>query len=100
MILAPQLSSPFRQLLLVDCADLFEDPPQAVEVVQLPADLRNLRGMEADLASFASGVVDVEDPLRMALAIGAGGTGNRRRMEGMAFKERAAGLNPKNETQS
>jgi len=90
MILAPQLSSPFRQLLLVDFADLFEDPPQAVEIVQLAADLRNLRRMEANLASLAAGVVDVEDPLRMALALDAGGAGNRRGMEGMAFKERAA----------
>jgi hypothetical protein len=90
MILAPQLSSLFRQLLLVDFADLFEDPPQPVEVVQLPTDLRNLRGMEANLASLAPGVVDVENPLQMALAISAGGTGNRSRMERVALKERAA----------
>jgi len=89
MILAPQLSAIFRQLLLVDFADPFEDPPQAVEVVQLAADLRNLRRMEANLASLAAGVVDVEDPLRMALALDAGGAGNRRGMEGVALKERA-----------
>jgi hypothetical protein len=90
MVLAPQQSPLFGQLLLVDFADLFEDPPQTVEVVQLPADLRSLGGMEADLAILGPGVVDVEDPLRMTLALGAGGTGNGRRMEGVALQERAA----------
>ena len=87
MVLAPELSTLFRQQLLVDFADLLKQLAHAGEVIQLPPDRGDLRGMEADLASLGSGVVDVEDPLQMALALGAGGAGNRRRMEGVAFEE-------------
>jgi hypothetical protein len=56
----------------------------------LLTDLRDLRGVEANLARAGARVVDVEDVLEMAVAVGAAGTGNRSRMEGAAFEERAA----------
>jgi hypothetical protein len=76
--------------LLVDFADLFQNPPHAVEVLQLLTYLRDLGGMEADLAVFGARVVDVEDPLEVTFAAGTGGTGDRRGMKGVAFEERPA----------
>jgi hypothetical protein len=56
----------------------------------LLADLRYLGGMEADLAVFGAGVVDVEDPLEVPSAAGTGGAGDCRGMKGVTFEERAA----------
>ena len=75
--------------MLVDFADLFQNPPHAVEILQLLADLRYLGGMEADLAVFGAGVVDVEDPLEVPSAAGTGGAGDCRGMKGVTFEERS-----------
>ncbi len=56
----------------------------------MAAHLRDLFGMEIDLAVLGARIVDVEDPLEMAQAAGAGGAANSSGMEGMAFEERAA----------
>ena len=93
MVGAPQLVAFSTQRLLVEFADLFEDLPHAVEVLQLPPHLRDLFGMECELAVLGARVVDVEHPLEMTLAAGAGGAGgagNSGGMEGVAFEERAA----------
>jgi len=76
--------------LLIDFADLFQNPPDPVEVLQLLTDLGDLGGMEADLAVLRARVVDVEDPLQVTFATGTGGAGNRRGMKGMALEERSA----------
>ena len=75
---------------MVDFADLFQNPPCAVEVLQLLTDLKNLGGMEADLAVLGARVVDVEDPLEVTFAAGTGRTGDRRGMKGVALEERSA----------
>jgi hypothetical protein len=90
MILAPPLGAIVAQSLLVDFTDPFQNPPYAVEVPQLLTDLRDLGGMEADLAVLGARVVDVEDPLEVTFAAGAGGAGDRRGMKGVALEERAA----------
>jgi hypothetical protein len=87
MIPAPQSHPVLPQLLLVEFADLLENLPHTVEVFQLTADLGELGGMKADLASLRPRVIDVEDPLLMAFAIGTGGAGNRLRMEGTAVEK-------------
>ncbi len=90
MVGAPQLLALGAQRLLVEFADLFESLPHTFEVLQLAAHLRDLFGMERELAVLGAGIVDVENPLQMPLAAGAGGAGNRGRVEGVAFQERAA----------
>jgi hypothetical protein len=89
MVRAPQLVALLAQRFLVEFADLFEDLPHALEVLQLAAHVRDLFGMESDLAVLGAGIVDVENPLEMALAAGASGAGDRGGVEGMAFEERA-----------
>jgi len=76
--------------LLVDFADLFQNPPRAVEVLQLLTDLGDLGGMEADLAVLGARVVDIEDPLKVPFAAGTGGAGDPRGMKGVALEERSA----------
>ena len=76
--------------MLIDFADLFQSLAHAVEVLQLLTDLRDLGGMEADLAVLGARVVDVEDPLEVPFAAGAGGAGDRGRMKGVPFEERSA----------
>jgi hypothetical protein len=76
--------------LLIDFADLFQNPPDPVEVLQLLTDLGDLGGMEADLAVLRARVVDVEDPLQVTFAAGTGRAGNCRGMKGMALEERSA----------
>ena len=76
--------------MLVDFADLFQNPPHAVEILQLLTDLRDLGGMEADLAVLGARVVDVEDPLKVTFAAGTGGARDRRGMKGVPLEERAA----------
>ena len=41
-------------------------------------DLRDLGGMDADLAVLGARIVGVEDPLQAPFAAGAGGAGDRR----------------------
>ena len=74
--------------MLIDFADLFQNPPDPVEVLQLLTDLGDLGGMEADLAVLRARVVDVEDPLGMAAAAGALGAAVG--VEGGAMEQRAA----------
>ena len=90
MVRAPQFVALPAQGFLVEFADLFENLPHTIEVLQLPANVRDLLGMEAELAVPGAWVVDVKDPLEMALAAGAGSAGNRSGVESMAFQERAA----------
>ncbi len=89
MFPVPALGAIFAQQLLVDFADLFQNLPHAVEVLQLFADLRNLGGMESDLAVLGARVVHVEDPLTVTFPAGTDGTGDRRGMKGVALEERA-----------
>jgi hypothetical protein len=77
MALAPQMRAIRAQKLLIDFADPFQNLPYAIEIPQLLPDLRNLGGMEGDLAVFGARVVDIEDPLEVPSAAGTGGTGNR-----------------------
>src|SRR5258708_1949391 len=81
-ILPPPLGAIFAQKLLIDFADLFQSLAHAVEVLQLLTDLRDLGGMDADLAVLGARVVDVEDPLEVPFAAGTGGAGDRRGMKG------------------
>jgi hypothetical protein len=90
MILPPPLGAIFAQELLIDFADLFQSLTHAVEVLQLLTDLRDLGGMEADLAVLGARVVDVEDPLAVPFAAGTGGAGDRGGMKGVTFQERSA----------
>ena len=90
MVGAPQLVALGAQRLLVELADLFEDLSHALEALQLAAHVGNLFGMESNLAVLGAWVVDVKHPLEMPLAAGAGGAGNRGRMERVPFQERAA----------
>jgi hypothetical protein len=90
MILPPPLGAIFAQKLLIDFADLFQSLAHAVEVLQLLTDLRDLGGMDADLAVLGARVVDVEDPLEVPFAAGTGGAGDRRGMKGVTFEERSA----------
>jgi hypothetical protein len=62
MVRTPQLLALRAQRLLVELADLFESLPHALEVLQLAAHLRDLFGMESDLAVLGAGIVDVENP--------------------------------------
>jgi hypothetical protein len=87
---APQLAALRAQGVLVEFADLFEDLPDTVEILQLAAHLRNLFGMESDLAVLGAGIVDVENPLEMTPAAGAGGAADGGGMKRVAFEERAA----------
>ena len=80
----------FPQPLLIEFADLFQDLPNAIEILQLLTDLSDLRGMEAGLAGLGTRVIDVEDVLEMAASAGAGRAGNGGGMEGAALEERAA----------
>jgi hypothetical protein len=90
MVGAPELATLFPQLLLIEFADLFQDLPNAIEILQLLTDLSDLRGMEAGLAGLGTRVIDVEDVLEMAASVGAGRAGNGGGMEGAALEERAA----------
>jgi hypothetical protein len=76
--------------LLIDFADLFQSLAHAVEVLQLLTDLKDLGGMDADLAVLGARVVDVEDPLEVPFAAGTGGAGDRGGMKGVTFEERSA----------
>ena len=76
--------------MLINFADLFQNPPDPVEVLQLLTDLGDLGGMEADLAVLRARVVDVEDPLQVTFAAGTGGAGDPRGMKGVALEERSA----------
>ena len=90
MALAPQMRAILAQKLLIDFADPFQNLPYAIEIPQLLPDLRNLGGMEGDLAVFGARVVDVEDPLEVPSAAGTGGAGDRCGMKGVTFEERSA----------
>src|SRR5262245_9757105 len=83
---APELLSFSAQSALIDLADLFQDAADAIEVSDLPANLRNLVGMEGGLTCFASGIIHIQDPLTVALTAGAGRARNRAGVERVAFQ--------------
>ena len=62
------------QQLLVEFADRLQSLLHLAVLLQSLAHLGNLFRAEAELAGVAAGVVDIEDPERMALAAGALGT--------------------------
>jgi hypothetical protein len=68
MVLTPQARALFTQKSLIGFADAFQEVADAVQVAELLANLGDLVGMEADLPVLAAGVIDIEDPLPMALA--------------------------------
>jgi hypothetical protein len=88
MVVAPARDALLPQPLQVDLANLLENLAHTVEIADLPVDLRDLGGMEANLARLAARIVDVEDPLEVTFAVGTGGAGNRSRMEGATFEDR------------
>jgi hypothetical protein len=87
--LSPELDSLGTQQLLIHLADLFEDLASAGQVGDLAADEGDLIGMKADLAGLAAGIDQVEHPLTMTLATGAGGAGDGGGVEGMPLQQGA-----------
>ena len=77
------------QLLLIGLADLLQNLTHAIQIRDLPSRLGNLIGVERDLTGLGAGIIHVEDPLMMAFASSAGGTGDSRGMKSMTFEHRA-----------
>jgi hypothetical protein len=75
---------------LIGFAPLFEDLADPVEVGELAAHLIQLRRVEINLPVLAARVIDVENPLQMALARGACGTFDGGGMKSVALDEGAA----------
>jgi hypothetical protein len=86
----PEAISLLAQLLLIGFADPLQNLAHAVQVSDLSAHLGKLIGMEGNLAGLGAGIIHIQDPLAMALAASAGGTGDSGGMKRMPFEQRAA----------
>jgi hypothetical protein len=76
--------------LLVEFAYALQDLANTLEVSELAADLRDVTGVDGDLASLGARIVDVEDELKMAYSGGTGGAGDRGGVKGVTFEQGAA----------
>jgi hypothetical protein len=86
---APEAISLVTQLILIGLANLLQNLAHAIQISDLPTRLINLMGVKSDLTGFRAGIIHIEDPLVMAFASGAGGTGDTRGMKSMTFEHRA-----------
>jgi hypothetical protein len=76
--------------LLVEFTYALQDLANTLEVSELAADVRDVIGVDGDLASLGTRMVDVEDELKMAFSGGTGGAGDRGRVKGVTFEQGAA----------
>ena len=74
------------QLLLIEDAEFFEDPTDAIEVGDFAAGLGELRRVEDDLPILAAGIIAAENPLEVAFTRGASGAMSGVRMKGVALE--------------
>ena len=73
---------------MVEFANSLQGLLELTEVPELAADLGQLAAVQADLTVLTTGIVDVQDPLRMADAAGAFGAAFG--VEGLAMEQGAA----------